>query len=376
MKSMKGNVASEKQNRTICVLSGNARRKNVYADDILSGIQKVAKKKRIEVAIASSVNELIALCKKHGEKTAAVICYSKAIALEIVEKLHRENIHPILTYIHTLDTAYPYSCVVQDYACSFHRLLSAAIKSGVKRIAFVGSNEDSFSDSVRKNILLKTAREQGLYCKIFQNNGDVGGCIGEFLAEAEDFDSIVCANDIVAVLLSARLENGEKYDVIGFGGMQIGKNLFPSFSSVLCDFYAVSENVIETYLLLEKTEKLQSVKMTVGSELILSEKLARADMAPVSDKSETRAREAANDFYSSADVEELNRLENMFLSADRLDLTILKSVLNNEKYANIEEENYLAINTIKYRMNNMIKNAGVKNRKELLDLIGKYNLKF
>lgn len=243
---------------------GKRSRKNVYADDILSGIQKVAKKKRIEVAIASSVNELIALCKKHGEKTAAVICYSKAIALEIVEKLHRENIHPILTYIHTLDTAYPYSCVVQDYACSFHRLLSAAIKSGVKRIAFVGSNEDSFSDSVRKNILLKTAREQGLYCKIFQNNGDVGGCIGEFLAEAEDFDSIVCANDIVAVLLSA----------------------------------------------------------------------------------------------------------------DRLDLTILKSVLNNEKYANIEEENYLAINTIKYRMNNMIKNAGVKNRKELLDLIGKYNLKF
>ena len=356
-------------------MAGNLRAANVYVDDILSGLRKNAKAKRIDVLIASSVGELIALCKKHGVKCAVIVCYSKAIALETVEKLQREKIHPILTYISTLDTAYPYSCVVQDYAYPFYRLLCAAIGSGSERIAFVGNNEDSFSDTVRKNILLKTAKERGKHCKVFQNRGELSDCISDFLTEAEDFDTIVCANDIVAVLLASRLENGEKYEVIGFGGMLIGKNMFPSFSSVCSDFYAVGVNVVETFLLLEKKEQIQSVKMTVESELLLSDRLAKADGTIMSEDRARPARARANDFYKSDEVEEINRLENMLLSADNLDVIILKSILRNEKYANIEEENYLAINTIKYRLNNMIKNAGVKNRKELLDLIRKYNLK-
>lgn len=360
------------------VLTGDDRRSNVYVDDILRGINKTAQQKKMSVSLVSSADALIELCKKDGARVAAIVCYSKTIAIELVERLYREGIHPLLTYIQNLDTVYPYSSVVLDYAFSFYRLLNASVRHGARKIAFVGYNQDSFSDSVHKNILLKivaqTESEYRTECKIFANEGDVEKCLSEFIAEATDFDTIICANDIIAVLLSARLENYRNYNIIGFGGMLVGKKLEPVFSSTLSDFYAVGVNMVETYLQLNKMQEIQSIKLTLKSDLILSEKLrdinVENQLLP-----EATVKSGVNDFYENDAVEEINKIENMLLGCDNMDLIILKCILNNEKYAQIETENYLAVNTIKYRLNNMIKNAGVKSRKELVELIRKYNLK-
>ncbi|MGN1052308.1 MAG: hypothetical protein ACI4SH_02835, partial [Candidatus Scatosoma sp.] len=328
--------------------------------------------------VCASVETLIERCKKDGAFVAMIVCYSKSIAINLVERLYREGIHPLLTYIQNLDTVYPYSSVVLDYAFSFYRLLKASIRCGAKKIAFVGYNRDSFSDSEHKNILLKivsqTAAEYRTECKIFSNDGNMEKCLSDFIFEAAAFDTIICANDIIAVLLSERLKNYRDYNIIGFGGMLIGRKLEPVFSSTNSDFYAVGVNMVETYLQLNKMPVVQSVKLTLKSDLILSEKLREADAERILLPQEIE-RNAVNDFYRNDAVEEINQIENMLLGCDNLDLIILKSILNNEKYAQIETENYLAVNTIKYRLNNMIKNAGVKSRKELVELIRKYNVK-
>ncbi|MGN1062684.1 MAG: hypothetical protein ACI4RO_06090, partial [Candidatus Scatosoma sp.] len=192
---------AEKSNKKIIhVLVRAERRSNIYVNDILRGISKTARQKKLSVSVCASVETLIERCKKDGAFVAMIVCYSKSIAINLVERLYREGIHPLLTYIQNLDTVYPYSSVVLDYAFSFYRLLKASIRCGAKKIAFVGYNRDSFSDSEHKNILLKivsqTAAEYRTECKIFSNDGNMEKCLSDFIFEAAAFDTIICANDI------------------------------------------------------------------------------------------------------------------------------------------------------------------------------------
>ena len=80
------------------------------------------------------------------------------------------------------------------------------------------------------------------------------------------------------------------------------------------------------------------------------------------------------DFYGDKIVDEVERLNQTLLMLDELDEQILHDIMAGDSYETIAENRHLALNTVKYRVHAMVKNADVSGRKDLVALISKYNL--
>ena len=67
----------------------------------------------------------------------------------------------------------------------------------------------------------------------------------------------------------------------------------------------------------------------------------------------------------------------MVLNCDEMDIKILKGLMDGQSYEQVAENNYFSVNTVKYRVNLMLKNSRMyKNKKELLIALKKYKLHF
>ena len=80
------------------------------------------------------------------------------------------------------------------------------------------------------------------------------------------------------------------------------------------------------------------------------------------------------DFYGDKTVAEVERLNQTLLMIDEIDEQILHDIMAGDSYETIADNRHLALNTVKYRVHAMVKNADVSGRKDLMALIEKYNL--
>ena len=80
------------------------------------------------------------------------------------------------------------------------------------------------------------------------------------------------------------------------------------------------------------------------------------------------------DFYGDKTVAEVERLNQTLLMLDEIDEQILHDIMAGDSYETIADNSHLALNTVKYRVHAMTKNAAVSGRKDLMALIEKYNL--
>ena len=75
-------------------------------------------------------------------------------------------------------------------------------------------------------------------------------------------------------------------------------------------------------------------------------------------------------------MQRTSSLENLLLNCDDVDRGILRCLLRGDHYSAIEENNYISLNTIKYRIGKMIKNAEVADKAALLDLLRSFDIDF
>ena len=70
------------------------------------------------------------------------------------------------------------------------------------------------------------------------------------------------------------------------------------------------------------------------------------------------------------------RLDKMLSECDDTDVHILRGLADGKTYEYIAEREYLAVNTVKYRVKKMLSTAGADNKKQLLSLLEEYRIKF
>lgn len=156
-------------------------------------------------------------------------------------------------------------------------------------------------------------------------------------------------------------------NIMGFGGMEISERI-GGFATVELDYFSVGSHAVELFALLSKESDIGNVTMTVNSRV-----------AHGGERKESRGEDVKKegeriDFYDDGEVLRTTALENLLLNCDDVDRSILRSLLRGEHYNIIEENSYISLNTIKYRIKNMIKNAGVSDKNELLELVRSYDI--
>ena len=354
-------------NRQVPVLLENMYLINPQLNSIVKGIQSMARRKKLTVRMSSSFDEVTGWCRRAKLRAAIVLSYSKSDAADLARRFYERGIHPVFTNMQLEDTAYPYSCVTQNYRDACFCLVTEAAKNGAKKIAYVGNNPDSYTDQLRFREMMQALKENSLECDVYENSGNIKDCIESFLKRAGEYDAVICANDIIAVLLVRRVKDAERMNIMGFGGMEISERI-GGFATVELDYFSVGSHAVELFALLSKESDIGNVTMTVNSRV-----------AHGGERKESRGKDVKKegeriDFYDDGEVLRTTALENLLLNCDDVDRSILRSLLRGEHYNIIEENSYISLNTIKYRIKNMIKNAGVSDKNELLELVRSYDI--
>ncbi|MGN1078231.1 MAG: hypothetical protein ACI4ST_06915 [Candidatus Gallimonas sp.] len=362
---------SKNETCTVCVYLSDLKT-NKFFHEIIKGIQEEVQTKNITPFFTDDLEELIRTCNKLEEKVAVIVEYSRREAQRILRTMTEHGIHCIFVNmkIEGERRCLKHSSVCHDYEEATRKLILESCRDSAKKMAFLGYNEDSYSDTVKLHLIRELLGEEGKRYDVYPNEGNVQGCLSAFIRRIDEYDVVLCVNDIFIVLLFTSLGNLGNLRVIGSSFLNLSNLYCNDYTTVMLDNRQVGRCAVRAYRLLRKTNSIATLDIKVATKIIHSQDDSSAPVRETEDEEDC----PSNIFFNDEQVSELLKLENMFIKCDETDVRILKAIKEGKTYAAIEESEYIAINTIKYRLNRMIWSAGVDGKKRLFELLDKYHL--
>lgn len=272
--------------------------------------------------------------------------------------------------------------VTMAHGQAMGQVMDYLFSCGRRKTALYGINANSSADQVKLRAFL---RRGGREEDIWWNTGSLGGCADAFFPRAQGYDSVVLANDIVAVSFLQRAAGqgvavpGELY-AVSFGGCQIARHMRPSLTTLSLDHRALGRQAVAAYRFL--CAQREPIHMNVQIPCVLMPGETTQNRPVPENGKKTAAPQAAQsidpmidcniDFYQDPQAREILLVERLLGLLDELDLQILRGIRAGRSYEALAEENHASEGTVKYRLNRMLRESRQENRAQLEALLGKY----
>lgn len=205
----------------------------------------------------------------------------------------------------------------------------------------------------------------------------LASCFSELLKQIHRYDSVFCANDMAALYLITELKKHgirvpEDIFVIGRGNSPVARMAVPSITSVDLMVDSCAEQCVALWQYLKKHPDVMRANITVGHRFIIRE--STAEFRPSTEwKDELPKPHQSGTDRGYGILDQLNRF---LLTADSVDRKILGLIAAGKGYEEISDEIFLTVSAIKYRVKKMLQLFGVNHRRELIELLQQYPLKF
>lgn len=341
---------------------------NNRIDLILEGIRSVIRKKRIYIKQYRYVEEI-----DKSVRVVIVICASLKWATDTVEKLNDMGIHPLLFGFQYIDTMYRYSCVTLTYTKTMYLLTGYLLSKNPGNTALLGYNSDSLPDRLKLIGVRYATDKYGVECKVYKNEGDVRECIENFAKESEGIKNIVCANDGIAVILRGMAPDLLKDRLMcSCSGMRVSEFTPCPHPTSIINYFKAGVQLAELYFFLLRCEEISATVIQLEMDIEFGKGEIDGEMPAIGMVYSRRT----VDFYGDSLIREVDGLDRMLIQCDETDMAILRHITKGMPYEDIAEFEHLALNTVKYRIHAMLKNAELESRKDLLSVIRKYGLIF
>lgn len=277
------------------------------------------------------------------------------------------------------ETALPSGMVRMDYVGATDHLMNYLAQCGRGRVAMYACNPNSSADTIKTRFFLGRMRAEGrgdeAEDSIFPNRADLNACADAFLARADRFDAVICANDIAAVSLMSRLrEAGKRVPddlfVTAFGDSVMAERVSPALTTATLDHRELGKQAVLLFSYLSRMPYTANVSARVQSRLIV-----RASTASIPDETQpSRFRAAPDasgiDFYSDPVAERLLRAETLLGSADAVDLRLMESLLAGQSIEGLEQELFLTSSALQYRKRQLMNTADCSSAQDFLAFLG------
>ncbi len=255
-------------------------------------------------------------------------------------------------------------------------IIEYLVAAGRKRIALFGLDRDSvytrstlkaFQDAAERFSVPMTMNE------VFMNDTTLEQCFEMFARVMHRYDSVVCVNDYAAAFLSTHLQNRgvrvpEDMFIVGRGNAMISAELNPTITTIDYMEEDVGREAISLYWHLLRHPAVLRAEAFVQHKLVIRRS---TDNIPVK-KLVMPERAKQNVVFEDRGYDELMRLEDLLMS-DKVNRDILR-MLGTKTTAQMAEALFMSESTVKYRIGNIARILGVKNRREVLGFLQKYHL--
>ncbi len=315
---------------------------------------------------------------KDDYRLVIVICTSLILLDSVIPTFQRAGVHVVL--VNNLLSNYNsnLSSVVFDYEEVTYESLQYLNSCGYSKIAFLGMNADSGTDSLKEQAFINFMRDSGSEGRVYYNRGDIYQCCLDFCEDIDKYSAVLCANEMVNIAFNLCLRESKKSipkntSVFTFGDRHLSRYMrtasIPNTSLIVIDYQEIGRQTVRIYKLLYNNPSLRAVQVKISTQVkiqnqninITIQANPHKDPSPVHPKCPP-----AHIIYGDNLAAEIIRFENFFAVCDELDLKILISLRNNMTQAQISEQLYTSGGTVAYRLKKMMTMLGVKDRQELI----------
>jgi len=244
---------------------------------------------------------------------------------------------------------------------------------GRTKTAFLGCNRISLSSLKMEEVFLQYYNAENMY----ENYGSTDELCRRFLRDHARFDSVICFIDKIALVLlreaaAAGIHIPDELYVMGIGGTKISALSAPPLTTVSCGYYQCGCTAVS--FVRTAAELSEPIHITLRGEL--SVRTSTADRPFTDRESVLRPGNHENVVGITQDINlvDIGRLEKLFAACDTVDLQILRKMTENKTREQISEEIPIGIATIRYRLNKCLRQAGIQDTRELLELMKRYRL--
>ena len=263
------------------------------------------------------------------------------------------------------------SCATPSRRTETQQLVNYLYNCGKKRIALVGFGQNSINDNFRYHAAMSAV---AAWNKPLRDNdiwlweSDPNESFDRFIEAHNQYDAVICPNDVIAIFLIKSLRKcgigvPEDLYVASFGNMLIGQFHTPSITSMTMDMYCVGEQAFQVlrFIMKNETSQATALKITVPSRLLIRESTANQRIMT---ECITVSPAPQDYFYHNPEVASLVGIENCISQRDETDMIIVRKIMDGISYEQISDDLFIGGSTLRYRLNKIYKDAGVKGRKE------------
>lgn len=360
-----------------------------WSDQYIQGIQQEALKLKGEY-VEIGFEDLPKISEENKSKNfrsiVIVNCVSMTWIPICLTELKKLDIHPLLLTPINENIAYDCSTVSLDFYSTFYSMFEYLQSNGHNRLALFGLNPNSANDKVKKNAFdnYQNLEAEQNKVNIFWNYGNLEDCCNKFLDNVDNYDAVVCANDVIAIKLIQFLKQKGKSvpkdcSVAAMGNTLLSGYISPQITIAEFDCISIGNQAVRLYNFLARNHEVSSLVAKVSGRIIGRQSTCNnSDMKSIVDCSsedERKLSERMNEninFYDDADVKSILSIEKLLKECDLLDRNILYGLIDKKKYAIMAEENNVSEGTIKYRISRIKELTGYCSMSELLNIIVQY----
>lgn len=348
-----------------------------WCQQTLNGICAEAKRKKYSLQYVDGSPSGLAdeqNLPKDAARFMVIVGTSLSWIPQVLKRLEQRGIRAILINFDSFARPSCHSVVRMDYVDAMQQLMGYFYHYGRNRIALFGLNENSSADRLKEQYFCSALRARGIadpQAMIYRNQGQISACFCRLFPDIDQYDAVICANDIVAVaalqkLSAAGVPVPQRIQLAGFGESALSDNVHPSMTCATLDHEEMGRQAVMLYAYLERQDSPVTVSVRVKTRLIVRQS---TDCLPnVSDPcgDETIRPLEPIDFYGDAAIRELMLLDDFYGQCDDLDLQILHDLAERIPLEEIAERCHSTVSTVGYRLRSMQQRAGTSSRGELI----------
>lgn len=359
-----------------------------WVKNIFFGLKRAAAKNKCFIRIIEDVTALNAPDFPRSN-CVIVVGYTTEWLYETLNYLTSNNFKPIIANPCVTDEIKRHCNVVTfQLEDSIEKAIKYLLSAGKKKIALLGTNKNSLADGIKENTFLNFFGVESEKM-IFRGYNPLYKCVDEFIKtfSSENIDAAICSSDTVAIYLIKRmLDNGfnmpKDLYVIGMGNSKTGKTTSIPITTIGFDYKQLGICALKTWCAIQKDELNTHNEISIPCEFIIRD--STENVVDIKNKitfnisrvkKKYRMDNDSKGFFDDADVKRIISLEDLLISADKTDYTILKEIIKGNSDAKMSEHLNISDRAIRYRINKMFKILGVHNREDIVHMIHDLHIK-
>lgn len=361
---------------TIFVLVHEKNRGYKWTDSTLDALCKSAKREKVSLVLINSPEEAKRLC---APDDCVIVCgVDREWLLQSVNNLLLLGVKVVLLENQTKDC---FEGVNRIHFCQdilIDNCVRFLKEKGRTSPALFGVQLNDASDSEKALRFAKMFPKEDIYWvydtprKSFE----------AFFEHIEKYDSVICVNDIMAVLLlkfckEQKIEVPNQLCVMGNGNLVIGMYTSPTITTADYDRQESASIIIRFCRDILKNCLVQSADLRFNLSIV--ERGSTGNFEKTEPSSDFRCKrffgEETGKMVDFSEYETVKKLDRCLTDLTNVEFSVLKMLVGGDTYEEMANKIFLSVDTVKYHVKKLYRIFGVSKRVQLEELFENYGIK-